>query len=124
MIKNIKEGIAYGIFIENKLVAFSDAMFLDSWEHRNWIYGMFIENGHDSNKKTIIFCNTFVHKDYRGNGFQKILRRKMIEKYKGYRFFTRIAQKNKYSIRNIKGLGFRKLCQERIRGTVVSFYTL
>ena len=121
---NIKNGISYGVFVGNKLVAFSDALFLDDWEHKNWIYGFFIENGHVFNKKTIVFCNTFVHEDYRGNGYQKMLRKKMIEKYKDYRFLTRIAQKNKYSIKNIRSLGFKKLCQERIRGTVVSFYTL
>jgi GNAT superfamily N-acetyltransferase len=120
----LKEGISYGIFIGNKLVAFSDAFFINKWDHSIWIKNLFTKRNLEYNDNTILFGSTFVHKDYRGNGFQYILRSHLMKKNSGCRYLTRIASANKYSRKNIRKLGFKKIFHERLMRTSVSFYYL
>lgn len=120
----LKEGISYGIFINKELVAFSDAFFVEKWEGASWIKNLFSKRDIEYNKDTILFGSTFVHENYRGNGFQYILRNHLMKKYPECRYLTRIASANKYSMKNIRKLGFKKIFHETLMRTRVSFYYL
>lgn len=87
-----------------------------------WIKDLFWWRKIPYRENTLLFGNTFVHTEYRGYGFQIILRKHIMKKYKNFNYLTRVASKNKYSIKNVRKLGFKKNFGLKFGWTNVSFY--
>ena len=120
-----KHGVILGVFHNKKLIAYSSSFRLSKRiNYKKWIKGIFEKKNIDIKiNKMIMFCSTFVKKEFRGNGLQKDLRIATIKYYgESYSYISTIAIKNQISKKNLQSLGLKCIHRKIIRRDNVGFF--
>ena len=110
LIKALNNGKSLGLYNHNKLIAFTIFCNIELEKEIMQKINIITEN-------TGYYKICLVHKDYRGNGYQKLLF-KLLENSTNYnQIITTVHPNNKVSLDNIKSLGFKFYGNYQLHGS-------